>query len=246
MFRVLSLGNSFSQDAHTYLPKMAMDKGYRMEFVNLYIGGCDLKKHWELANHNLNDYLLEENAVSTGRYVSFPEMLELHPWEIITFQQASHFSGKPQSYLPYIDYLGELARQARPYAQLYFHQTWAYETDSDHWGFKHYNYDQEEMHRRICDAAEMTSNLLDAPIIPVGDIIQQIRINVPEFDYRKSGLSLCRDGFHLSLDYGRFAASATWFRTLTGELPRIDTYDNMDKALLEKIIAVIDRYFFEK
>lgn len=243
MIRVLSLGNSFSQDAHFYLPQMARDKGYRMEFVNLFIGGCDLHKHWDLANHNLNDYLLEENAVSTGRYVSFQEMLELHPWEVITFQQASHFSGMPQTYLPYLERLAELARQARPYAQIYFHQTWAYEIGSNHWGFAHYNNDQDEMHRRICDATEMSAKLLDAPVIPVGDIIQAIRQNVSEFNYSTTARSLCRDGFHLSMDYGRFAAAATWFRTLTGELPEINSFESMDQALLEKLLSTIDFYF---
>ncbi len=243
MIRVLSLGNSYSRDAHAYLAKMAQDKGFRMEFVNLYIAGCNLQKHWELACHNLSDYLLEENGVSTGRYVSFREMLELHPWEVITFQQSSVYSGKPQSYFPYLDRLAEMARDTRPYAQLYFHQTWAYEIGSTHHGFSCYNCDQDEMHRRICDCSEMASMLLDAPVIPVGDIIQRIRTNVPEFDYQNSGLSLCRDGFHLSLDYGRFAASATWFRTLTGVLPCIDGYENMDKELLENINAVIEDYF---
>ncbi len=245
MIRVLSLGNSFSQDAHAFLPKMAKDKGFRMEFSNLYIGGCDLQKHWDLANHNLNDYLLEDNAQDTGRYVSFPEMLELHPWEVITFQQASHYSGMPQSYLPYLERLGEMARQARPYAQLYYHQTWSYEHDSTHWGFSHYNQDCYEMYRRICDCSEMASKILDAPVIPVGTIIQNLRANVPEFDYEKNGRSLCRDGFHLSLDYGRFTAAATWFRVLTGELPNIDSFDNMDYAFLEKILAEIDSYFSE-
>lgn len=245
MIRVLSLGNSFSQDAHAYLPKMAQDKSFRMEFVNLYIAGCNLQKHWELASRGFNDYLLEENGISTGRYVSFLEMLELHPWEVITLQQSSVFSGNPQSYLPYLDRLAELARDARPYAQLYFHQTWAYETDSTHHGFSRYNHNQGEMHRRICDCSEMASKLLDAPVIPVGTIIHNLRTKVPAFDYQATGRSLCRDGFHLSLDYGRFAASATWFRVLTGELPLIDTFDNMDKALLEVILQEIDTYFSE-
>ena len=243
MIRVLSLGNSFSQDAHAYLAKMAQDKSFRMEFANLYIGGCSLQKHWELAKRGFNDYLLEENGVSTGRYVSFAEMLELHPWEAITLQQSSPNSGKPQSYFPYLEQLGEMAREARPYSQLYFHQTWAYEIDSAHHGFAHYNHDRDEMHRRICDCSDMASMLLDAPVIPVGTIIHNLRTTVPDFDYRTTGRSLCRDGFHLSLDYGRFAAAATWFRVLTGELPCIDTFENMDKDLLEVIVHEIERYF---
>ena len=73
------------------------------------------------------------------------------------------------------------------------------------------------MYRRISDSSKMASKLIGAEIIPVGDVIQSLRENTKEFDYAGGGLSLCRDGFHLSLLYGRFAAAATWYKVLTGK-----------------------------
>jgi hypothetical protein len=51
-------------------------------------------------------------------------------------------------------------REKCPKAKIYFHQTWAYEIDSDHGGFVNYNRDQQEMYRRICDCAEIACRLI--------------------------------------------------------------------------------------
>ena len=43
---VLSIGNSFSQDAHTYLHQIARKNGDELNAFNLYIGGCPLSLHY--------------------------------------------------------------------------------------------------------------------------------------------------------------------------------------------------------
>lgn len=43
-------------------------------------------------------------------------------------------------------------------------------------------------------------------IIRVGEAVQALR-NASSFDYENGGLSLNRDGFHLSLNYGQIACS---------------------------------------
>ena len=43
---VLSIGNSFSQDAHRYLHDFARSEGVDIETVNLFIGGCSLERHY--------------------------------------------------------------------------------------------------------------------------------------------------------------------------------------------------------
>jgi hypothetical protein len=53
------------------------------------------------------------------------------------------------------------------------------------------------------------------PVIPVGSAVQKIR-KIKEFDYANGGLSLNRDGFHLTLDYGRYLAGLVWFSFFTG------------------------------
>lgn len=238
--KLLSIGNSFSQDAQKWLHTLAVANDFDLQTQNLYIGGCSLERHWENAMWDKPDYLIEKNGESTTQYCSIYDALNTERWDVITFQQVSHYSGMPQTYVPYLDALASIVRRTQPRAQVYFHQTWAYETDSDHWGFATYNRDQKEMYRRIVDASEMASEILDAPIIPVGRVIQTLRETLPEFDVSDCGLSLCRDGFHLTLDYGRFAAAATWLKVLSGKTPHIEKFKLFDPYLLNKIIAVVD------
>ena len=44
--KVLSIGNSFSQDAQRYLHRLAKEDGTFIKCVNLYIGGCSLQTHY--------------------------------------------------------------------------------------------------------------------------------------------------------------------------------------------------------
>ena len=242
--KVLSIGNSFSQDAHKWLHKLAQKNGVDIESANLYIGGCTLEMHWNNVLGNKADYSLELNGARGERFVSLYEALTMDEWDVVTLQQASPFSGRPQSYFPYLPNLVNLVRELQPSAKIYFYQTWSYERDRESSSFNAYNCDQKEMFRRIEDASEMASKVIGAPIIYVGRVIQNLRENVEEFDYKKGGLSLNRDGFHLTLDYGRFAAAATFFCTLTGKHVKIDGFEDFDADILKKIIKTVEDTVF--
>lgn len=237
--RILSIGNSFSQDAHKWLHSLAAAGNDNIDTYNLYIGGCSLERHWECIEKNLCEYELQGNDGVRIGMSSVLQALNDGKYDAVTLQQASGFSGKPQSYIPYLTEISDFVKKYQPAAKLYFHQTWSYETDSAHPDFAFYNKDQKEMYRRICDSAQMAARLIGAEIIPVGDAIQYLRENVKEFDYSAGGLSLCRDGFHLSLLYGRFAAAAVWYKALTGKTADIKAFarqnTEFDAALLDAI-----------
>ena len=234
--KILSIGNSFSQDAQKWLHKISAQNGLELEAVNLFIGGCSLEQHWNNVEENKADYDLEYNGEGACQKISIGEALKMEKWDVITLQQASYHSGKPQAYIPYLQKLFEFVKALQPNAKIYFHQTWAYEIDSDHGSFFEYNHNQQEMYRRIKDASEMAARLINIPLLKTGTVIQAMRENMPEFDYKNGGLSLCRDGFHLSLDYGRFAAGVVWFYTLTGEKPTVKAFEDFDAVLLNKVI----------
>jgi len=124
------------------------------------------------------------------------------------------------------------------------YQTWSYETDATHPYFPVYNSDQREMHIRARDCYKLASRLIDAPIIPVGDVIQHLRENTPEFDYKNGGRSLCRDGFHMDIPYGRYALAAIWYETLMGGDVSKNPYlpPEADPALIAVIKEEIHRY----
>ena len=80
---------------------------------------------------------------------------------------------------------------------------------------------------------------MEASLIPAGLVIQTLRETVPAFDYQNGGMTLCRDGYHLTLDYGRYAAAAAWYRVLLGGTAKPAAFPAFQSHLLSQINAVI-------
>jgi len=238
MIKLLSIGNSFSQDAQKWLFPIAAAGSTEMVCVNLYIGGCSLETHYNMLQSGEAAYDYEINGVFV-RHISLPEALASENWDIITLQQASHDSGMYETYQPYLTELAAYVRKTCPSAKLYFHQTWAYDVESDHPAFVRYEYNQQQMYDRLTAAACQAAESIDVPVIPVGEVIQALRQqNLP--------VSLVRDGFHLSLGYGRYAAAATWYITVLGGTITDNTFlppavDGADEAIIAIIKETVNR-----
>ena len=248
MICVLAIGNSFSQDATHFLHQMAASDNVAMKVVNLYIGGCSLERHWCNITRDEAEYLYELNGRSQERQVSVREALEEEEWDFIVTQQASHDSGWPDTYEPFLSSMAGYLRQQCPGAQLLLQETWAYETDSTHDKFARYHNDQKEMYRRLCRAYKKASEGTGIPLIPCGDIIQTLREREP-FRYGEGGMSLCRDGFHMSYLYGRYALAAAWYKAVTGRSLKGNRYvpetefaggEMAEPKLLELIRQVVE------
>lgn len=240
MIKIFGVGNSFTEDAFTWLNDICNAGGTEIKTVLPFIGGCTFKRHWDRVESAAPDYDLIVNGKNTKEKVSFVEALQMEEWDIIVFNQGSVQSGRPFTYFPYLNKLKELVLKYSPNAKLYIYQTWSYETDATHPYFPVYNSDQREMHIRARDCYKLASRLIDAPIIPVGDVIQELRENTTEFDYPNGGLSLNRDGYHLTEIYGRYASAITFYYTLFSKtkensfLPVLES-QTTDEGIIEKI-----------
>jgi hypothetical protein len=210
MIKILAIGNSFSQDATTYLYDIAKADNLEIKVVNLYIGGCSLKTHWSNIESDAANYDYELNGHNTGRKISIKEALQEEAWDYVTLQQVSSESGLLDTFYPYITKVSDYVKEFVPQAKQLIHQTWAYEIDSDHSAFVNYDCDQMKMYDALTNAYQKAAEELSLSIIPCGTVIQTLR-KAPLFDYANGGNSLCRDGFHMSLDYGRYATGATWY-----------------------------------
>lgn len=238
--KLLSIGNSFSTDSHRFLHSIAEQNGVSLECYNLFIGGCSLQTHWENYVENNEFYDLEINGSEATRKISINEALTMQKWDVITVQQASAFSGMFETYEPYLTDLVAVVRKKAPTAKVYFHETWSYEIGSLHEGFLNYNSNQKEMYLRIKESSKKASDLINAEIIPTGDVVQFVRENIPEFDFKNGGISLCRDSFHLSEDYGRFLAGAVWFKKLTAKNLKEQPFMGFDSEIVEKLIKTVN------
>lgn len=238
--KLLSIGNSFSQDAHRYLHELAQYNGYDLETVNLIIPGCSLERHYDCMTNGQQEYILEINGCPGLKKMSLAEGLESERFDVITLQQASRYCGKPQTYFPYLERLVAFCREKQPEAKIVFHMTWAYEWDYPGKNFGYYGRNQDEMYRRLTDCCEMVQRVFGLPIIPVGTVIQTLRETAPGFDYRNGGLSLCRDGFHLALDYGRLTAACVWLRFLMNKPIRLEGFADLDPVRIGEILRAVE------
>lgn len=214
MIKILAIGNSFSQDATYYLHQIAAADHVDMKVANLYIGGCSLERHWNNIQSESEEYLYEENGYSTETYVSIQKALSMEEWDYIVTQQASHDSGIIETYHPYLANMIAYIKEKCPKAEILLQKTWAYEIDSMHPGFCNYHQSQQEMYEKLTEAYESAAEQVGVRLIPCADVIQQLRKKEP-FIYGHGGMSICRDGFHMNVIYGRYLLAATWYKTLT-------------------------------
>ena len=226
--KILSIGNSFSQDS-TALLQLLTDK---ITARNLYIGGCSLDMHAANIENDAAKYELQENGEKMqNALVGVKEALISDKWDYITVQQVSGRSGVYESFYPY---LGELLDYVRKYsdAEIVLHETWSYEIGSGHPDFAIYNSDREQMAQAIKETYEKVSAKENLRIIRVGEVVQNLRAK-PSFDYKNGGLSLTRDGFHLSLSYGRLLAASVWCKFFPGEIPQYFNNENLSQPMRE-------------
>ena len=127
---VLSIGNSFSEDATRYLHGVASSAGVNLTSVNLYIGGCSLYRHFQNMKNDAKAYELQYNGAKTGFSVSLKEALLNREWDVITLQQVSNLSPRYATFQPYLNELAAYCRALCPKAKIVLQQTWAYEKDS--------------------------------------------------------------------------------------------------------------------
>lgn len=244
--KILSIGNSFSVDAHAYLSALGKEAGVEITAVNLAIGGCSLKKHWENVESNSKSYLHLINDNGWGDpLVTIDEIIKNEKFDIVTLQQVSHFSGQYETYQPYLNSLIDYVRKHQPDAKLYFHKTWAYEIDSQHSEFPIYDCDQIKMYKAIDSVSKKVCQETGLTPILSGDVIQAMRERIPMFDYKNGGESLCLDdGFHMSRTYGRYAVALTWLATLTGEQVSPIPFKELDNEIIAKIAEIVNEIVF--
>lgn len=214
--KILAIGNSFSEDAvENYLYDIGKDKNIEFVIGNLFIGGCSLEAHWNNAMHGNAVYQyrkIENGSRTVDNAVRLETVLQDENWDYITIQQVSYKAGIQSSYYPYMVELLRYIRQRskNPNLKVGFHMIWAYQQNSQHSGFIHYENNQYKMYQAIVDAAnQIVADSAISVVIPSGTAIQNARTS-------SLGDKLCRDGYHLDLNIGRYIAACTWFEAITG------------------------------
>lgn len=232
--QVLSIGNSFSTDAHRYLHDIAKAEGVKLQTFNLFYPSCPLAGHYRNMLSKERAYLLEMNGRSTGFKVSLEEALLNRSWDVVTIQQNNLEPPKFREYELYMEELVAYIRKCVPGAKVMLHQTWAYEEGSIRltrmMGIAHY----QEMLDLSVDAYNKAAQLVHADgVIPSGQVFGRML---------ESGIEkVHRDTYHADLGLGRFALGLTWYKCLTGNDVMQVSFRDLDVEVTQEGIDIVKK-----
>jgi hypothetical protein len=191
--KVLTIGNSFSENACKYLKEIGKDQGVEIIIGTANIGGCPLEKHARLARESdadpsLKPYTTKHDGKTTK--INLQDALKAEEWDFVTIQQYSLHSYRPETYHPHVDELVGRIHSLAPQAKLLVHETWAYRPDSP--SFKQEKLDQQTMYDGLRRCYEDVAREFNGTIIPVGTAFQKVRatpgqqvvVPDPKFDYK--------------------------------------------------------------
>lgn len=237
LIKILAIGNSFSEDAiENYLYDLAKSSNKKIVIGNLYIGGASLELHVNNAAADKASYsyrkINEDGTKSITKNTSISQALKDEDWDYISLQQASPYSGQYDVILKSLPELLKYVNGIKPpKAKLVYHQTWAYQQDSEHKGFANYDRNQKMMYQSIVHATKkIKKSSAFAFVVPSGTAIQNARTS-------SIGDHYTRDGYHLQLDYGRFTAACTWYEIIFGQDVRDNSYKPAKVSDLQAQIA---------
>jgi hypothetical protein len=183
--RLLTVGNSFSQNATRYLPNLATAGGHTLVHRPIVVGGASLQLHAEKTQKHERDAQDKDGLYANGR--SLQQELAAQPWDFVTIQQASLKSHDLATYRPYAGQLRDYIKQHAPNAEVLVHQTWAYRRDDARFAAKSPKpgepATQEAMYRGLTSAYQTIAAELGARVIPVGDAFYRADTD-PQWGYQ--------------------------------------------------------------
>jgi len=167
--RLLSIGNSFSRNATTFLPQLAKAGGHELDHTAVVVGGASFELHSKKALDHEKD---PKQGLYTNKRSLKDELLE-KPWDFITIQQASIKSHDIKTFRPFAADLYGYIKKYAPKSELLMHQTWPYRSDDGRFrtatpkeGTPATNF---EMYQMLTNAYKTIAAELGIRRLPVGD-----------------------------------------------------------------------------
>ena len=105
--KVLTIGNSFTDSLSAFWQQVVESAGCELLFERANHGGCELHRHWDYISNEERDhvYRMYQNYTAKMR-----EILAREPWDVVTIQQASHFSWRAETMQPFAGYISPSLR----------------------------------------------------------------------------------------------------------------------------------------
>ena len=172
---ILTIGNSFTWSLEKYFPAVVNAGGEELNLKFMNFGGCELHRHWAYIHaETLNPGIGFYNGARMDKTLSETS------WDVVTIQQASHASWRPETFEPYAGNIVEYVRKFAPKSEIVVQQTWAYRADhaqlrpGSEWGIS-----QDEMYSRLTKNYKDLASRYGLRMIPTGYAVQLARKKSP-------------------------------------------------------------------
>lgn len=217
ILKILTIGNSFSDDAMQYVYEIAQSVGIKVSLGNLFFGSCSVDRHADNLKYDREAY--EYRVNTNGSWVTTPnfkmsDAIRSENWDFISVQPGS-LNGTDTTSDGAYDRLGELTDGIRALAtnasmQLCFNLFWSREAGSTEAAFLKAGQNTLEHYRALVRVTQETvmGKWGLGLVYPCGTAIQNARSSW----LGQNGLT--RDSNHLSYGLGRYIAGLTLLCTL--------------------------------
>lgn len=245
--KILCIGNSFSEDTTAYLAEIALKLGFsNVKAANLYVGGCSIRQHCMHAEKDMPVYRYDVNegeGWSRTNAYKISDAILSDDWDWICIQ---HGTGDKSRYTELASYdklpwlVAYIKKLAPCKTKIAFNMTWVGEPDFPHEEIRHYGGNQLLIYEKIAGLTKdhiLTLPGIDA-VAPTGTAIQNARTG-------EIGL-LTRDGYHLSLETGRYIAGMIFIKALTGaDISDLPWIHDEDDHVRQVAVEAVNRAFAE-
>lgn len=240
--KILTFGNSYSNDAHAWLYMILKSAGYDDVVIgHISNGGCNINNHWSNVDDDItNDYhagcCINNNGVpkeyDKSETLPLKRAYELtireHEWDYVVIQHGPNHVEKRDTYSHLRDLLDFIKENlTNKDTKFIYHMVWKY-NDTVEGGSTAKFYD---------DIIDITKNIVlkneeFVGVIPAATMRQNIMTS------HLTDKDIARDYGHMSLGLGRYALGLLWYCYLTGgdisDVNFIPTVSDINPALLEK------------
>ena len=246
--RILCIGNSFSEDTTAHVPKIAKSLGFKPILIaNLYIGGCPITKHYHNLLQDAPVYRYDRNDGT--RWVSHEgcsirEAIESESWDWISIQHGSSDGNRytdPDCYRDLPLLVAQVKALAGAHTKIAFNMTWTGESNFDHHEIVENGGDIDLLFQKIVTITEQVVGQVEGidRIIPTGTAVHNARATALVS-------RLHRDGYHLSMDIGRYLAGLIFFQTLSNTSTddirwKPQNVSDEEKKLLLRMVALASK-----
>ena len=257
-FKILIFGNSYSNDAITYLTHIFQSAGYHEVVIgSISDGGCNINHHWWNVDDTLEDYHPGDKYAgmtgiegTAGCYVRtngvtktasadtlkerYIEVISAVEWDYVSIQHGPDTVEKTETY-SYLPNLLEFIEEhlITKDAKFVYHMVWKY-NDNQANQAQRTEYQYENI-LNITHNIVLKNDQFENRVVPAATFRQNL---VSSFLTDKD---ISRDYGHMGLTLGRYALGLLWYCYYTGgsvdDVTFVPTEDNVSKEDIAKYKA---------